>query len=449
MRVSDYLFISFKDILRQPVRSGLTVIALAISTVILVTLLSISFGAKHAIIDGLGLNKSLSNIVVTPNQSVGTSFLSGNVQLANESAAKLDDSTVARLQQIPHVQIADPRVNIWEFKTFTVEGSSKDFVAQAMGMTTTNPQLITVKAGTTFNGAEDKNEVVLGYAYAKELGYGANPAALVGKTVTVTTHEGYRGKGATIPLPRAPRAEQESFARTPTKLTATIVGISAEGTSENQLLLPMGWAREIKTAQNYNSRGAIVGTDVIDKNGYDTISMEADDAKNVAAITAELTKRGYGVVSTQQQIERINSLTTILWGVLGSIALVSLITACLGIVNTMLMTISEQRYSIGVWRACGARKRTIALRFIVQSTILGFIGGVIGAGIGWVIARYASHYIIQLLKTEKLPAVDVVQVSPTLLILCIGVTILFGMVSGLYPAWRATKEDPSRALTSQ
>lgn len=449
MRVSDYMLLAFKDIRRQPVRSALTVVALAISTVILVTLLAISFGAKRVIIDGLGLNQSLSNIIVTPNQSVGTSFLNSNVQLANDSASKLDDNTVSQLQQIPHVAAADPRINIWEFKTFTVEGSPKNFVAQTTGMATNNSDTTKVKAGHSFNGSDSDNEVVLGYAYAKELGVAAHPDNLVGKKITITTQDGYRGKGASIPPVTATHATQQAFAQTPTTLTATIVGIGSEDSYENQILIPMGWARDVKTVQEYGPRGNIVGNDQLAKNGYTTISLEADNAKNVAAITAELSKRGYGFISTQQQIDRINSITTILWGILGSIALVSLITACLGIVNTMLMTIAEQRYSIGVWRACGARKRTIAFRFLVQSMFLGGIGGIVGAGMGWIIARYANIHIVHLLAAEHLPSVDVVQTSPTLLIVCIGVTLAFGLLSGIYPAWRATKEDPSLALSSQ
>lgn len=142
MRASDYISLALKDIRRQPVRTFLTVSALTISTIILVTLLAISFSIRQTIIQQLGLNNSLESIIVTPNQNVGLSILGGNVQLASDKTGKLDDAAVKDLSAIPHVVSADPVVSVWEFKNFRIEGSDKQFVAQANGITTTNPDVV-------------------------------------------------------------------------------------------------------------------------------------------------------------------------------------------------------------------------------------------------------------------------------------------------------------------
>src|SRR4051812_8484755 len=110
MRIADYMLLSSKDIRRQPVRSGLTVLALMISTVILVTLISISLGTKHAIVEQLEMNNSLSSIIVTPTQNVGGSLLGGNVQIANDATSILTDGIAAQLNEIPHVTDASPRI---------------------------------------------------------------------------------------------------------------------------------------------------------------------------------------------------------------------------------------------------------------------------------------------------------------------------------------------------
>lgn len=449
MRAFDYVSLALKDIRRQPIRTLLTVGSLTISTIILVTLLAISLSARQTILQQLGLNSSLESVIVTPNQNVGLSILGGNVQVANDEEGKLDDEAVAQLASIPHVASADPLVGIWELKTFVVDGTDKHFVAQANGVTTTHQDVVTVAAGKLFNGSTTEHHVILGYAYAKELGYGDNPDQLVGKTITMTTQDGYRGEGAAIPGIRSTRAQQETFNKTPSTLTATITGVSQSDSRANQLLLPMGWARQIKTTQAYNSTGAIEKVDQLEKNGYSTVALVADDAKNVQSITQTINKQGFGFISTQQQIDRITSLTTIMWGILGAIAAISLITAGLGIANTMFTTIAEQRYAIGVWRAVGARKRTIALRFIVQAGILGLIGGTLGAGAGWAISMYANRYIMGLLAAQNLPATEVISISPKLVVVSIILTTLFGIVAGLYPALRAARQDPSAALTSQ
>jgi putative ABC transport system permease protein len=449
MRAFDYISLALKDIRRQPVRTFLTVSALTISTVILVTLLAISLSIRQTIIQQLGLNNSLESIIVTPNQNVGLSILGGNVQLASDKTGKLDDTAVKNLGSIPHVASADPVVSVWEFKNFSIEGSDKQFVAQANGITTTNPDVVRLGAGTLFNGEATDHQVILGYAYAKELGYAHNPEQLVGKKVTITTVDGYRGDGATIPSIRSTRAQQDAFSKTPTTITATIAGVSTSDSRANQLLLPMGWTRQIKSVQDYGSNGTIQTTDQLGKNGYTTVALTADNVKNVNSITQAITKQGFGFISTQQQIDRITSLTTIMWGVLGAIAIVSLITAGLGIANTMFTTIAEQRYAIGVWRAVGARRRTIALRFMVQASLLGLFGGVLGAAAGYGISVYANHRIAGLLVAQNLPATDVIYVSPQLIVASIMITTLFGLLAGIYPAWRAAKQDPSIALTSQ
>ena len=423
--------------------------SLTISSVILITLLAISIGVRQVIVQQLGLNSSLESIVVTPNQNTGgLSVLGTNIQTTNDKAAKIDDAAVAQIASLPHVASADPIASIWEFKKFTVSDTGKTFVAQANGINAQNASKVDLSSGKVFASGPDNHEVILGFAYAKELGFENNPHQLIGKTVTITTQDGYRGQGATIPVPRSTRAQFEEFGRTPTTITAKITGITTADSHANQLLIPMEWARNIKSPQSYNGT-AIETIDTLEKNGYSTVAVAADDVKNVQAITAKISDLGYGFISTQQQINRITSLTTIMWGVLGSVAAISLVTAALGIVNTMLTTIAEQRYAIGVWRAVGARRRTIALRFIIQAGVLGLTGGALGALAGWGISIYANHYIAGLLAAQQLPASDVITVSPLLAAASVIITTTFGILAGLYPAWRAAREDPSAALTSQ
>jgi putative ABC transport system permease protein len=447
MRMLDYVWIAGKEIKRQPIRSLLTVMALTISTTILVTLLSISLGARQSIIQGLGLTTSLNAILVTPNQSVTTSVLGGSVQVANEKAARIDDAAVQDIASLPHVLSAYPTVGLWELKTFTVADHPKTFVSQTQG-TGANASAVQLQEGRFFSGA-DAHEVILGWSYAKEMGFTeATVGDLIGKTVTFTTQPAYRGEGATIPTLRSSRAEQEAFTKKATTITATIVGVTQPAANDNQLLVPMNWARNIKATQTYNTAGTIVAEDQIAKNGYSTVVVIANSNTAVGEITATLAEKGYGFTSTQQQIERINSLTTIMWGLFGSIALVSLIAACLGIANTMLTTISEQRFVIGVWRAAGARKRVIAWQFISQSAMLGLLGGIMGVIAGWAASRWISQYVMRLLEEQKLPPLDVVQISPVLMLGCVLAATLLAVLAGLYPAIRASRTDPSQVLSS-
>jgi putative ABC transport system permease protein len=446
MRLGDYLTVAFKDIRRQAVRSGLTIVALTISAVILITLTALSFGAKKAIVEELSPDNSLTTITVTSSRTSGLSGAFGNVQEANKNNTKLDDATAALLAKLPHATSVSPRAPIWELNTFTVQGSNKQFVAQAQGIVP-NLGTVSVKTGQMFAPNDAGSNVILGYGYAKTLGFGNDPAALLGKIVTFTTQKGYRGVGAQITGPTATVAQVQAFNQTTTQLQAKIVGVTGAGSDQNGIFLPMEWARKIRTLNGYDN-GVLKSTDQLASDGYGSIVVKADANANVHGLANAIDNLGYGEISTAAQIDRLSQFSTVMWVIFGSVSIIALLAACLGIVNTMLMTVSEQTYVIGIWRACGARKSTIAVMFLLEAGLLGLIGGTVGTAASVGICAFVNQHIQVLLATQNLSAVHVAVTPLWLLGASVGVTLVFGILSGLYPAWRAARQDPSKALSS-
>lgn len=445
MRLVDHTVIAIKDLRRQFVRSSLTIFAVIISTVILVIMAAISIGGQQAIIDQFGSDESLTAIAVTPNQSNGTLSPYGNVQEVNASAGKLSDETVERLLKLPHVQTVTPRAHIWEFNNFSLQGSNKHFVAQAEGIPSDAP--LSLKAGTHFASNDDKHVAILGYEYAKELGYEDNPNMLIGKTVQIVTQKGYRGSGAAVPGPTATRQENETFNQTETTLQAAVVGITEKGKDQNSLFIPLGWAYDVRTAQ-YREPGGLKTVDQLSKDGYTTIHVQADMLANVKAVSAAIQQLGYGQVSTLSQVERLQQFSTMMWAILGAVAVIAVVAAALGVVNTMLMAVSERRYAIGVWRACGARKGFIVTLFLVEAGLLGMIGGLIGVGVGIFASRFVNEYVNSILQAQGLAVTNIAVVPVWLMAGTIALTTLFGILAGLYPAYQAARQDPSRILSS-
>lgn len=111
------------------------------------------------------------------------------------------------------------------------------------------------------------------------------------------------------------------------------------------------------------------------------------------------------------------------------------------------MAVSEQRYVIGVWRACGARKSTIVKLFLIESGLLGFFGGVVGVGIGAYVSSFVNGYVNSLLQSQGLALTNIAIVPPWLMGGTILLTTIFGVLAGIYPAYRAAREDPAKALT--
>lgn len=440
MRLGDYFRIAAGDLRRQPLRSSLTIVALVISTVILISMIALSIGGRQAITNQYGSGDALSTITVTANQAGSGLSVFGSVQTVTEDK-KLTDDTARELATIPHVSGAVARAHLWELRDFTIDSHSKQFVAQAEGIP--SDDRIALAAGRHFSSNDETNVVIVGRGYAHDLGLEDNPQQLVGKAVQITTQPGYRGVDADIPPPGAPRQQTDTFAKTPTTLTATIVGVTDTGADQNNLLVPMGWAHQIRTARNGDS-----SIDQLQKDGYTSINVSVDDNTNVAAVSKAITERGFGQFSAKTQLEKIDQLTAILWLILGTVALIAALAAALGITNTMLMAASEQRYVIGIWRAVGARRRTIVVLFLIQAAIMGIIGGMVGAALAYAASFWINSYAASLLAAEGLATTNIADVTPWLVAAAITFTTLFGMLAGLYPAIKAARQDPSDALRS-
>ena len=126
--------------------------------------------------------------------------------------------------------------------------------------------------------------------------------------------------------------------------------------------------------------------------------------------------------------EDINALFLLLGGV-------SLLVGALGIANVTLVSVLERVGEIGLRRAVGAARRHIAAQFLVESTILGFLGGLLGASLGAVVIVGVS------VAKDWVPVLD-----PRIPLLAPLAGALIGLLSGVYPAWRAASIEPIAAL---
>ena len=121
----------------------------------------------------------------------------------------------------------------------------------------------------------------------------------------------------------------------------------------------------------------------------------------------------------------------------GLIAGISLIVGGIGITNIMLASITERIREIGVRRAIGAKGRDIFLQIIVESGVIGILGGVLGLGAAFGLLRILS----KITESESVPVVE-----PGAILISFGFAVAIGIVSGFYPAWKASRLDPIEAL---
>ena len=139
----------------------------------------------------------------------------------------------------------------------------------------------------------------------------------------------------------------------------------------------------------------------------------------------------------QQKVlaEMYNKITGTLFMVIIIVGMISLAVGGIGIMNIMLVSVTERTREIGIRKALGARRRTVLFQFLIECLVLSGIGGLIGLGVGFGVA-----YVVD--AVSPLPA----KVSLFSIIAGIGFSALVGISFGIYPAWRASRLDPIEAL---
>jgi len=139
------------------------------------------------------------------------------------------------------------------------------------------------------------------------------------------------------------------------------------------------------------------------------------------------------VLSTATEVERSLQVLVV------SIALISLIVGGIGIMNIMLVSVTERTREIGIRKAVGARRFDILLQFLLEALVVTLIGGMIGVAAGWAATEIAQRFEIGGDDTKY-------AVTAQWVLLGIGVAGITGVIAGVYPAWRASRLDPIEAL---
>lgn len=164
-------------------------------------------------------------------------------------------------------------------------------------------------------------------------------------------------------------------------------------------------------------------------------SPTAVGAEAEEAITEKREK--YRITTQSSVLDFISSITSTLNLVFLGIASISLLVGGIGIANIMLVTVSERTREIGVMKAVGAKNRDVLILFLLESGLMGLLGGVIGLGLGYF---FSQTLVPAIMGIKGIIPLSWIGIS-------LGISFTVGVVSGLYPAWRAAKMDPVEALS--
>jgi putative ABC transport system permease protein len=390
-------------------RSGLTVLGILIGIAAVILTVGLGQGASQTIssrINALGTNL----LVVTPGSSTGT----GGVRGGGGSASTLTVSDAAALASpvvAPDIAAVAPTIG----RSATLTTTNNNWTTTVTG---TTPQWLSVRARTLSEGRflteadlqQDAAVAVLGSTTAAELFTGD----AVGQTVTVNG----------VPL--------------------TVIGVlatsgSSSGTTQDDLAVV-----PITTVQQRAIGGASrnsVQSIYLEAKSQDSLSAAYQEAQNELMVLHRATTTSgadFSIATQESLLTTATSVTQTLTFLLGGIAAISLLVGGIGVMNIMLVSVTERVREIGLRKALGATPRIIRRQFMVEASMLGLVGGVAGVALGLTLAAVLSN-------TFNQPIIA----SPTATTGAIVVAVLVGIVSGVYPATRAARLAPIDALRSE
>lgn len=179
---------------------------------------------------------------------------------------------------------------------------------------------------------------------------------------------------------------------------------------------------------------------------YSQVTIDFDPKVVYKGIRDSVEALGFRTFSFAAEFEQIQRAFLYFDLALGVIGLIALFTASLGIVNTMVMSITERRREIGVLKSLGADELDIRLLFLVESGVIGMLGTVAGILFGWAITRVVSAIAQAYMRSQGIPPVNVFALPAWLILIALGVGVGVSVAAGFYPAARAARVDPVEVL---
>lgn len=387
------LITSIRSLFSNKMRSFLTLLGIIIGVAAVLMMISIGTSASSAVTSSIkGLGSNLIFVFSTPNASTSKQIGFGEVEA---------------ILRIPHVRRVLPQVNIGA----TVSYFANSIETQVIG---TKPEYEEMRNSHPLYGRFITDADLS--SSAKVAVIGSNAAS-----------ELFRNE---VPLGKIVRINGIPF---------TVVGVlepkgsqSIGYNPDDMIIIPLTTAQQ-----------RLLGA-----NKIDMLSVEVDSEELVLSVKNNITEllnqrfnvkkeedEPFRILTQEELISTASQVTGILTVLLAGIASISLIVGGIGIMNIMLVSVTERTREIGIRKAVGARKADILLQFLIESVILCVAGGLIGIFLG-----FLGSYIVADFGGWT-PVVSL----PTLL-LSFGFAVFIGLFFGLYPAYRAASLNPIEAL---
>ncbi len=412
MNLTSSIRIALRGLSSNKLRSALTMLGIVIGVGAVITLLSVGQGVEQYIAQQFqSIGSNLLFVVPGQLQQTPGALRRGS---ASQGLTYGDALAIADPFNVPDVVAVAP-----ELGRFTaVTAGKRDALPQVLGVT---PVYTSVRNW----------EVVLGEFIDKDALVTQSRVAVLGQTLAerLFPDEDYP-IGQTIKIGAVP---------------FRVIGVMEEkggsgfGDQDNAVFVPLTTAqariyRDRTISGEY--RVSVIYAAAVSEDRMEAAANQIADLLRQRHNIAYRDDDDFTVINQSDIISIFGEITGVLTIFLGSIAAISLLVGGIGIMNIMLVSVTERTREIGLRKAVGAKRRDILLQFLIEAVVISTIGGFVGLGLGIAGAQLVSRL------AEELTAVTSVQS----VLLAIGFSAAVGLFFGIYPATRAARLNPIDAL---
>ena len=388
---------SIQTLRLNKLRTGLAILGIIIGIGSVIALISIGQSSQKSVTDRI---TSLGTNLITISPGFQSS---GMVRGSNTlKTLTLQDSDAIDKASLSAVKSVSPE---YSGRLQIVAGDSNTNTT-VIGVKSTYSSIHNIQInGGRFINDNDSHVVVLGPTVVEDL-YGSSSYNCIGEIIRIN------GQNFTI--------------------IGTTVAKGSSNSSDESVFVPLSVAMKQLFGVNYLTSISIeaASSDVIiqaqNQVGYFLLNRhKINDVANA----------DFRIRSSEEMLSTISSVTGTFTSLLSGVAAISLVVGGIGIMNIMLVTVTERTREIGLRKALGAKKKTIITQFLTESVILTFSGGILGVIIGILVS-----YIYSRVNSS------IFTISPYSVLLAFSVSVVIGVAFGWYPARRASNLQPIEAL---